>query len=109
MASPAQQEPWTDFDVSQPSFLASRPLRLILLAHSFQALRHSIKSHTVDRLKQIIQGLSEENNLPLSKSGKKQDLIDRIVAELDKYRMRRSSEEWNRARTVLYQVKNTGR
>ncbi|KLO17060.1 hypothetical protein SCHPADRAFT_822182 [Schizopora paradoxa] len=86
MASSTQQEPWTDFD----------------------ALRHGVKSHTVDRLKQIIQGISEENNVSLSKSGKKQDLIDRIVAELDKYHIRRLTEEWSRARAVLYQVKSTG-
>ncbi|KAI5121284.1 hypothetical protein M0805_002328 [Coniferiporia weirii] len=74
----------------------------------FENLRHSVKSHTVDKLKQIIAGLIEECRAQLSKSGKKQELIDRITGELDRYRYMRQAEQWTRARSVLHQVRTSG-
>ncbi|EJD04077.1 uncharacterized protein FOMMEDRAFT_155211 [Fomitiporia mediterranea MF3/22] len=79
-----------------------------ILWTDFDNLRHSVKSYTVDRLKQIITGINEENKVNLSKSGKKQDLIDKITGELDRYRYLRQTELWTNAKTVLYQVKNSG-
>ena len=62
----------------------------------------------MDRLKQIINGLVEECSAQLSKSGKKQDLIDRIIRELDNYRVNGKVEYWHRARAVLHQVRTSG-
>lgn len=73
-----------------------------------QGLRHTVKSYTVDKLKQILTGLSEENGVNLPKNGKKQDLIDRITQELDRYRYNRDLERWSRARGVLHQVRASG-
>jgi E3 SUMO-protein ligase PIAS1 len=42
------------------------------------------------------------------KSGKKQDIIDRITAQLDSWRQTNNVDKWVKAKTVLYQVRNTG-
>ncbi|TDL28606.1 hypothetical protein BD410DRAFT_862701 [Rickenella mellea] len=76
--------------------------------NDFDQVRHSIKNYTVDRLKQIITGLSEGCGAMIAKSGKKQDLIDRITQTLDTYRTGQHTERWNRARGVIYQVQRTG-
>jgi E3 SUMO-protein ligase PIAS1 len=73
-----------------------------------QNLRHSVKNHTVDRLKQILAGLNDECGSSLFKSGKKQELIDRIIAQLDQYRQTKNVAIWTKAKAVLYLVKNTG-
>lgn len=44
----------------------------------------------------------------LSKSGKKQDLIDRITRELDTIRYSGQIEQWKRARAVLHRVRVSG-
>lgn len=50
----------------------------------------------------------------MSKSGKKQELIERITKQLDNYYdsrntdYARATERWNLARGVLYQVRNSG-
>ena len=44
----------------------------------------------------------------LSKSGKKQDLIDRILNSLNEWRTSSNIDKWNKARSVLYQVRNSG-
>ncbi|KDQ63528.1 hypothetical protein JAAARDRAFT_29547 [Jaapia argillacea MUCL 33604] len=82
----ASSDPWQDYD----------------------GLKHGVKQNTVDRLKQIIAGLNEECSTLLSKGGKKQDLIDRIVQQLEYWRRSNSSLLWMRAKAVLYQVRNSG-
>lgn len=44
----------------------------------------------------------------LSKSGKKQELIDRIINSLNDWRVSSNVDKWNKARSVLYQVRNSG-
>ncbi|TFY82640.1 hypothetical protein EWM64_g1371 [Hericium alpestre] len=44
----------------------------------------------------------------LSKSGKKQDLIDRIIHIITDWKMANNVEKWNKARAVFYQVRNSG-
>ncbi|KAH9982666.1 PINIT domain-containing protein [Lactifluus volemus] len=74
----------------------------------FETLKVNVRLNTVDRLKQIIVGFNDECWTMLSKSGKKQDLINRILHSLDEWRTSSNIEKWNKARSVLYQVRNSG-
>ncbi|KAH9968782.1 PINIT domain-containing protein [Russula dissimulans] len=74
----------------------------------FEGLKVNVRHNTVDRLKQIIAGFNDECWTMLSKSGKKQDLIDRILNSLSEWRASSNVDKWNRARGVLYQVRNSG-
>ncbi|EIN13799.1 hypothetical protein PUNSTDRAFT_95125 [Punctularia strigosozonata HHB-11173 SS5] len=74
----------------------------------FETLRHNIKQNTVDRLKHIISGLNDECSTNISKTGKKQELIDRINGALDGWRQASHTEKWTKAKSVLYQVRNSG-
>ncbi|KAL0576355.1 E3 SUMO-protein ligase pli1 [Marasmius crinis-equi] len=75
----------------------------------FETYRHSIKySNTVDKLKQILQGLNEECGTHITKSGKKQEIIDRIVSLFDGWKQSNMTERWNKAKVVLDQVRTTG-
>ncbi|TFK57063.1 hypothetical protein OE88DRAFT_1744009 [Heliocybe sulcata] len=85
MATPSQ-DPWCEFD----------------------SLRHNVKQNTVDRLKHIISGLNEECSTLISKSGKKQELIDRIVRQLDSWKQANNAALWSRARAVLHKVRTSG-
>ncbi|KAK1233038.1 E3 SUMO-protein ligase pli1 [Marasmius sp. AFHP31] len=83
----AGQDPWSDFDTQ----------------------RHSIKfGNTVDKLKQILQGLNEECGVHITKSGKKQDIIDKIVNQFDNWKHSNMVDRWNKAKVVLEQVRTTG-
>lgn len=44
----------------------------------------------------------------LSKTGKKQDLIERITGCMDLWKANRDVDKWTKARGVLYQVRNAG-
>jgi E3 SUMO-protein ligase PIAS1 len=44
----------------------------------------------------------------LSKSGKKQELIDRILNSLNDWRVSSNVDKWHKARNVLYQVRSSG-
>ncbi|KAF8272903.1 PINIT domain-containing protein [Lactarius quietus] len=74
----------------------------------FDTLKVNVRHNTVDRLKQIIAGFNDECWTMLSKSGKKQDLIDRILNVLNEWRVSSNVDKWNKARSVLYQVRNSG-
>ncbi|KAF9270117.1 hypothetical protein L218DRAFT_1071605 [Marasmius fiardii PR-910] len=74
----------------------------------FETQHHSIRLNTVDRLKQIIQGLNEECGTHISKSGKKQDLIDRLVSVIDGWKQQNMVDRWNKAKVVFDQVRSTG-
>ncbi|KAI9462377.1 PINIT domain-containing protein [Lactarius psammicola] len=74
----------------------------------FDTLKVNVRHNTVDRLKQIITGFNDECWTMLSKSGKKQDLIDRILSSLNEWRVSSNLDKWNKARSVLYQVRNSG-
>ncbi|KZT30596.1 hypothetical protein NEOLEDRAFT_1126188 [Neolentinus lepideus HHB14362 ss-1] len=76
--------------------------------YEFDNLRHNVKQNTVDRLKHIISGLNEECSTLISKSGKKQELIDRIVRQLDSWKQANNVALWSRARTVLHKVRTSG-
>ncbi|KZT72828.1 hypothetical protein DAEQUDRAFT_743461 [Daedalea quercina L-15889] len=74
----------------------------------FDALRHNVKSNTVERLKQILSGFNEECHTNCTKSGKKQDLIDRITREMEQWRANNNVERWVKGRTIINQVRSTG-
>jgi hypothetical protein len=64
---------------------------------------------TIDRLKQVIYGLNNESAPGgLAKTGRKQDLIDRVRGALARLKEDRDVERWTRARTIMYQVKTSG-
>jgi hypothetical protein len=102
--SMASTDIWSDFEVRQ-MLLQSRYLQANTLG---QTLRHNIKLNTVDRLKQILTGLNEQCSTVFFKSGKKQDIIDRIVTQLDSWRHMNNTEKWVKAKAVLYQVRTSG-
>jgi E3 SUMO-protein ligase PIAS1 len=95
---------WSDFDVSFFSPLAT----LHALIESPKTIRHNIKQNTVDKLKQILSGLNEQCGTNFSKSGKKQEIIDRIVVTLDHWRTGTMTEKWIKAKAVFAQVRYSG-
>ncbi|KAI0361523.1 hypothetical protein OH77DRAFT_1585612 [Trametes cingulata] len=70
----------------------------------FETLRHNLKSNKVEQLKHILSGFNEECNTNLTKTGKKQDLIDKITRELDQWRRNDSVEFWLRAKAIMQQT-----
>jgi E3 SUMO-protein ligase PIAS1 len=73
-----------------------------------QTIRHTVKHNTVDKLKQVLTGFNEECGTSFFKSGKKQDIIDRIVSQLDSWRHTSNIDKWIKAKTVLQQVRSYG-
>ncbi|KAJ7103581.1 PINIT domain-containing protein [Mycena belliarum] len=74
----------------------------------FDTIKHNIKYNTVDKLKQILAGLNDECGTQFSKSGKKQEIIDRIVSTLDGWRIGSMSEKWIKAKSIINQVRYSG-
>ncbi|KAJ7038256.1 PINIT domain-containing protein [Mycena alexandri] len=74
----------------------------------FDTIRHNIKHNTVDKLKQILSGLNTECGTAFSKSGKKQEIIDRIVGLLDSWRTNNMTDRWIKAKAVVTQVRSSG-
>jgi E3 SUMO-protein ligase PIAS1 len=100
----ASTDVWSDFEVWIHAI--STLITTNLLDH--QTLRHNIRHNTVDKLKHIVTGLNDECGTILFKSGKKQDLIDRIIVQLDLWRNANNVERWVKAKAVLYLVRNSG-
>ncbi|KAJ8514698.1 hypothetical protein ONZ45_g7791 [Pleurotus djamor] len=74
----------------------------------FETTRTSVRYNTVDKLKQIINGLNEQCHAHLSKSGKKQELIDRIWGLFDSWRAGNTQDRWLKAKNVLHQLRENG-
>ncbi|KAI9065812.1 hypothetical protein FKP32DRAFT_1646795 [Trametes sanguinea] len=74
----------------------------------FETLRHNLKSNKVEQLKQILTGFNDECYTNLTKTGKKQDLIDKITRELDNWRRSLSVEQWQKAKAIMQRVRQTG-
>ena len=64
--------------------------------------------NTVDKLKHIIQGINEECHQQLAKSGKKQDIIERIEAFLDSVYTRGATDQYTKVKDVMLQVRTKG-
>ncbi|KAI0695175.1 PINIT domain-containing protein [Cytidiella melzeri] len=73
----------------------------------FDTVRHNVKLNTVDRLKQIIISFNDQCGTNFTKSGKKQELIDRITRELDLWRRANSTEKWVKAKGILNQARGS--
>ncbi|KAI0735084.1 PINIT domain-containing protein [Earliella scabrosa] len=74
----------------------------------FETLRHNLRYYKVDHLKQIVVGFNEECSSNLTKSGKKQDLIDRIHNELQDWKKRGLVDRWMKGKAIAYRVRQTG-
>lgn len=74
----------------------------------FDAIRHSIRLNTVDKLKQILTGFNDECGTHHNRSGKKQDLIDRATSSLDQWHNNKADDKWSKAKAVIAQVRSTG-
>ncbi|KAG9314317.1 putative E3 SUMO-protein ligase [Chiua virens] len=74
----------------------------------FDNLRHTVKHNTVDKLKQILTGFNDQCQTVFVKSGKKQELIDRIVNQMDDWRQSNNVEKWIKAQAILQQVRTSG-
>ncbi|KZV77753.1 hypothetical protein PENSPDRAFT_740919 [Peniophora sp. CONT] len=71
-------------------------------------LKSLVARSTVDRLKSIIAGFAAECHTSISKYGKKNELIDRICDALASWKARSDLVSFQKARGIIYQVKNTG-
>lgn len=66
-----------------------------------QIVRHNVKLNTVDRLKQIIVQFNDQCGTSFTRSGKKQELIDRITRELELWKRSNNVDKWFKAKEVL--------
>jgi E3 SUMO-protein ligase PIAS1 len=57
----------------------------------------------------ILSALNEECGTNFFKTGKKQELIDRVTFTLEQWRQRSETEKWTKAKTILYQIRNNGK
>lgn len=73
-----------------------------------QTLRHNLKYYKVDHLKQVIAGFNEECGTNLIKSGKKQEILDRILRQLFDWRMHNEVDKWMKAKTLANRIRTTG-
>ena len=94
---------WSDFDVR---FLLYNVILAFIV--DLQTIRHTVKNNTVDRLKQILGGFNEECSTHLVKTGKKQEVIDRIVSTLDDWRAQNLEDRWLKAKAIIAQVRSNG-
>ncbi|KAJ3551022.1 hypothetical protein NMY22_g51 [Coprinellus aureogranulatus] len=74
----------------------------------YDQIRHGVRANTVEKLKQIIAGFNEECGTNLVKTGKKQDIIDRIIFIMDQWRQGGIESNWVKAKNIISQVRNYG-
>ncbi|KAF8525164.1 PINIT domain-containing protein, partial [Hysterangium stoloniferum] len=74
----------------------------------FEVFKNSIRLNTVAKLQTIITGWSDQCRVNIAKSGKKQDLIDRMTRVMNDWKESNQVDKWLRAKAVLEQVKETG-
>lgn len=80
---------------------------MLSASNPLQTVRHNVKHNTVDRLKQILNSFNEQCGTNFTKSGKKQELIDRITRELELWRRTNSTDKWMKAKGILSQVRSS--
>ena len=72
------------------------------------SLKSRIHGYTVDRLKGIIQGINDTCGGSLSRTGKKQDLVSKIVALFSTWEGNADSVSLVRARHLLDHMDENG-
>jgi len=81
-----------------------------LSALNAQQIRDVVSSRfTVDKLKTIITAVNDECFAGISKTGKKQDLINRLSIWLDTLRNSNMGDKWQSARNIINSVRNNGK
>ena len=78
--------------------------RLIPLARQ-QTLRHNVKDNKIDQLKQILSAFNKECGTNHTKTGRKQDLVDKITRSLDEFRQESNQERWSQAKAIMDRVR----
>lgn len=78
------------------------------MSHIVQSQKNNIRHNTVAKLQSIISGWTEQCRASIPKSGKKQDLIDRMTRTMHEWRDNNQTDKWLRAKAVLDQVRETG-
>ncbi|EAU93180.2 hypothetical protein CC1G_10548 [Coprinopsis cinerea okayama7 len=77
------------------------------LWRDFEQIRDIVAHRlTVDKLKSVISSLNDDCAAGLQKTGKKQDLINRLSSFLDNLRNSRMDSKWQRAKTIINEVKS---
>ncbi|KAI0082296.1 hypothetical protein K474DRAFT_1703299 [Panus rudis PR-1116 ss-1] len=72
----------------------------------FATVRHNVKQNTVERLKRILDSWNSHCGTNLTKTGKKQEIIQRIVTQLDYWRNTNNVDVWLRAKAALDQARS---
>lgn len=98
--------PWDTFEACLSPFCLIQLNSTDLRAN--QAEKNLLRLNTVAKLQTIINGWSAQCRVMLTKSGKKQDLIDRMMRQLDQWKEQNNVDKWLKAKAVLDQVKETG-
>ncbi|KIY50460.1 hypothetical protein FISHEDRAFT_71516 [Fistulina hepatica ATCC 64428] len=95
---------WSDFEARPPLLISNSDL--LNLAQFYRS--NVSYDYTVDKLKIIVGSLNEECGTHLPKSGKKSDLIQRIVRTFDDWKAVRAVDKWTKALEVMNQVRKHG-
>ncbi|GJJ13896.1 hypothetical protein Clacol_008153 [Clathrus columnatus] len=74
----------------------------------FENEKNRLRFNTVAKLQTIITGWGEQCRALLTKSGRKQDLVDRMIRQLDQWKEQNNIDKWLKAKAVLDQVRETG-
>ena len=70
-----------------------------------QTLRHNVKDNKIDQLKQILSASNKECGTNHTKTGRKQDLVDKITRSLDEFRQESNQERWSQAKAIMDRVR----
>ena len=80
-------------------------LRRLIPPARQQTLRHNVKDNKIDQLKQILSAFNKECGTNHTKTGRKQDLVDKITRSLDEFRQESNQERWSQAKAIMDRVR----
>jgi len=93
-------EGWGDLEVSRNTQIDWENI-LLMCGFALQSVLASLRHNTVLQLQQIIKGLSENGIASLTKTGRKQELIDRISTVVHDIQRDGRLDKWQKARNIL--------
>lgn len=93
-------EGWGDLEVSRNTQDDQENL-ILMYGLALQSVLANLRHNTVLQLQQIIKGLSENGVASLTKTGRKQELIDKIVAVIQDIQRDGRLDKWQKARNIL--------